>query len=151
MKIAKILILVLLVAFVGMQFVPTHCNLTSFIPKTDFALVNKIPKTIQEKIQTSCYDCHSNNTDYPWYSKIQPVAWYLENHIIDGKKQLNFNDWGKYSDRKKQSKLKFIINQINNGEMPLPSYTLIHNDAILSKSEKKLVIDYLRQLNNSLN
>lgn len=151
MKIAKILILVLLVAFVGMQFVPTYCNLTSVIPKTDFALVNKIPKTIQEKIQTSCYDCHSNNTDYPWYSKIQPVAWYLENHIIDGKKQLNFNDWGKYSDRKKQSKLKFIINQINNGEMPLPSYTLIHNDAILSKSEKKLVIDYLRQLNNSLN
>lgn len=151
MKIAKILILVLLVAFVGMQFVPTYRNLTSVIPTTDFALVNKIPKTIQEKIQTSCYDCHSNNTDYPWYSKIQPVAWYLENHIIDGKKQLNFNDWGKYSDRKKQSKLKFIINQINDGEMPLPSYTLIHNDAILSKSEKKLVIDYLRQLNNSLN
>lgn len=151
MKIAKILILLLLVAFVGIQFVPTYRNLTSVTPKTDFALVNKVPKTIQEKIQTSCYDCHSNNTDYPWYSKIQPVAWYLENHIIDGKKQLNFNDWGKYSDRKKQNKLEFIINQINDGEMPLPSYTLIHRDAILSKSDKKLVIDYLRQLNNSLN
>ena len=146
MKFAKIIILVLLVAFVGIQFVPAYRNQSSVIPKTDFAIVNKVPKNIQEKIQTSCYDCHSNNTDYPWYSKVQPAAWYLQNHIKDGKKELNFNEWGNYSDRKKQSRLKFIINQINDGEMPLSSYTLIHRDAILSKSDKKLVINYLKKI-----
>jgi hypothetical protein len=101
-------------------------------------------------LQGSCYDCHSNNTSYPWYNRIQPVAWFLQSHITDGKKELNFNEWGMYSNRRKNSKLKSIISQIKDDEMPLSSYTIIHKDAKLSKSLKALVIGYLKKLKNSL-
>lgn len=150
MRIVKIIALVLLVVFVGIQFVPTKRNQSSVVPKTDFLLVNNPPKNISTLLQGSCYDCHSNNTNYPWYNKIQPVTWFLENHITDGKDELNFNEWDEYSNRRKNSKLKSIINQIKDDEMPLYSYTLIHWDASLSQSEKILIIDYMEQIKDSL-
>ena len=88
MKIIKNIVLVLLVAFVGIQFVPTERNQSDVISATDFMLVNKIPNSIKNKLQVSCYDCHSNNTNYPWYNKTQPVAWFLEDHIKEGKANL---------------------------------------------------------------
>ena len=119
MKTVKIIAWVLLVAFVGIQFVPTERNQTNAVPKTDFILVNDVPKDIKNKLQVSCYDCHSNNTAYPWYNKVQPVAWLLENHIKEAKAELNFNEWANYSNRRKKSKLKSIISQIRDNEMPL--------------------------------
>ena len=130
----------MLVAFVGIKFIPTTRNQSEVVPKTDFILVNDVPNDIKNKLQVSCYDCHSNNTIYPWYNKVQPVAWFLEDNIKEGKAELNFNEWDDYSNRRKNSKLKSIINQIENGEMPLDSYTLIHGNAKLSESEKKLLI-----------
>lgn len=100
---------------------------------TDFMLVNDVPKQVEGIIKTSCYDCHSNNTDYPWYNKVQPVAWFLKNHVAHGMEELNFNEWADYSDRRKNSKLKSIINQMKEGEMPLSSYTIIHREAKLSE------------------
>lgn len=150
MKIVKIIALVLVVCFVGIQFMPTELNQSNIVPKTDFLLVNNTPKNISTLLQTSCYDCHSNNTSYPWYNKIQPIAWFLENHIADGKEELNFNNWDTYSTRRTNSKLKSIINQIKNNEMPLSSYTLIHKNAKLSTSEKTLVIDYIKKLKGNL-
>lgn len=150
MRIVKIVALVLLVCFVGIQFVPTELNQSDIVPKTDFLLVNNPPENISTLLQESCYDCHSNNTDYPWYNKIQPTAWFLENHIADGKEELNFNEWDAYSNRRKNSKLKSIISQVEDDEMPLLSYTLIHKDAKLSKSEKTLVIDYMKKLKGNL-
>ena len=144
MKIVQIIALFFLVAFVGIQFVPTALNQTNVIPKTDFLLVNKVPKEISLILKESCYDCHSNNTSYPWYNKIQPAAWFLENHIKEGKNELNFNNWNNLSNRRKNSKLKSIINQINDYKMPLRSYRLIHRSAILSKSEKELVTNYMK-------
>tara|TARA_R110002126_G_scaffold18493_2_gene70764 strand:+ start:2124 stop:2576 length:453 start_codon:yes stop_codon:yes gene_type:complete len=150
MKIVKIIVLVLLVAFVGVQFIPTVRNQSESTPKTDFMLVNTVPKNINEKLQVSCYDCHSNNTAYPWYNKVQPVAWLLENHINNGKEELNFNEWADYSDRRKKSKLKSIISQIRDDEMPLTSYTLIHKDAKFSENEKQELMDWLSGLRDSL-
>ncbi|MFC0519240.1 heme-binding domain-containing protein [Mesonia maritima] len=150
MKIIKIIVLVLLVAFVGIQFISTSRNLSSTVPKTDFMLVNKVPTTIQNKLQISCYDCHSNNTGYPWYNKIQPAAWFLEDHIKEGKAELNFNEWGEYSDRRKNSKLRSIISQIEDDEMPLDSYTLIHTDAKLSEDGRTEIIAFMTQLKNDL-
>ena len=151
MKILKIIAIVLLVAFVGIQFIPTTRNQSEVVPKTDFMLVNDVPNDIKNKLQVSCYDCHSNNTLYPWYNKVQPVAWFLEDHIKEGKAELNFNEWDDYSNRRKNSKLKSIINQIENGEMPLWSYTLIHKNALLSTGEKELIIGYMKQIKDSLN
>lgn len=150
MKIVKISALILLVALVGIQFVPTKRNQSNTVPKTDFMLVNNVPQKIQDKILVSCYDCHSNNTEYPWYNKIQPVAWFLEDHIKEGKSELNFNTWGELSERRKNSKLRSIISQIEDDEMPLDSYTFIHSDAKLSKSEKDEIIKYMAELKNSL-
>ena len=146
MKIAKIIVLILLVGFVGIQIVPTDFNQSDTVPKTDFLLVNNTSENISTLLQESCYDCHSNNTRYPWYNKVQPVAWFLGNHIKDGKEELNFNEWDTYTNRRKNSKLKSIISQIKDDEMPLASYTLIHKDAELSKPEKTLIIDYINNL-----
>jgi len=109
-------------------------------------LVNKVPATLQNTLQVSCYDCHSNNTAYPWYNKIQPVAWYLEDHVKEGKAELNFNEWNNYSGRRKSSKLRSMIKQIESGEMPMESYTLIHREAIMDSLTKNKVINYLKEL-----
>jgi hypothetical protein len=135
---------------VSIQFVPTERNQSDVVPQTDFMRVNMVPKPIQNKLQVSCYDCHSNHTEYPWYNKIQPIAWILENHIVQGKKELNFNEWANYSDRRKNSKLKSIIRQIEDAEMPLSSYTIVHRDAKLSEEEKKEIIELMTQLKNDL-
>ena len=150
MKIVKIIAIVLLVVFVGIQFIPSSRNQSDSVPETDFMLVNDVAENIQNKLQVSCYDCHSNNTQYPWYNKVQPVAWFLEDHIKEGKTELNFNEWDSLSTRRKTSKLRSIINQIENGEMPLDSYTLIHRDAKFSEAEAEEIINWVTQLKDSL-
>lgn len=150
MRIVKIIVLVLMVCLVGIQFASTELNQSTVIPKTDFLLVNNPPREISQLLEESCYDCHSNNTNYPWYNKIQPIAWFLENHIADGKEELNFNEWNTYSNRRKNSKLKSIISQVEDDEMPISSYTLIHKDSKLSKSEKDLVVDYMKKYKDNL-
>jgi len=146
-KSAYYIALILLVVSVGIQFVPTKLNQIEAIPKTDFLLVNNTPNDIGVLLLSSCYDCHSNNTNYPWYSKIQPIAWFLEGHIKEGKSELNFSEWANYSDRRKNSKLKSIISQIQDDKMPLLSYTIMHSDAVLSNSDKIKTIDYINQIN----
>ncbi|WP_010136799.1 heme-binding domain-containing protein [Ochrovirga pacifica] len=150
MKIVKIIALVLLVALVGIQFVPTTRNQSNTVLETDFMLVNNVPETVQKKLEVSCYDCHSNNTQYPWYNKVQPIAWFLEDHIKEGKAELNFNEWDSLSNRRKKSKLRSIIKQIESGEMPLDSYTLIHKDAKFSKKEMNEIINFITILKDSL-
>uniref|UniRef100_UPI00404BA1E8 heme-binding domain-containing protein n=1 Tax=Gelidibacter sp. TaxID=2018083 RepID=UPI00404BA1E8 len=150
MKVVKKIALVLLVAFVGIQFIPTERNQSDSVPSTDFMLVNNVPENIQKKLQVSCYDCHSNNTQYPWYNKVQPVAWFLEDHIKEGKAELNFNEWDSLSNRRKASKLKSIISQIEDDKMPLSSYTLIHRDATFSDTEKQELIQWMTQLKDSI-
>ena len=150
MRIVKIIALVLLVAFVGIQFVPTERNQSNVVPITDFMLVNDVPNNIKNKLQVSCYDCHSNNTNYPWYNKVQPMSWILENHIKEGKAELNFSEWNTLSNRRKNSKLKSIISQVKKDEMPLSSYVLIHEDAILTLIEKEALIKYMNKLKENL-
>jgi len=150
MKIVKIIAIVLLVVFVGIQFIPSSRNQSDSVPETDFMLVNDVAENIQNKLQVSCYDCHSNNTQYPWYNKVQPVAWFLEDHIKEGKAELNFNEWDSLSTRRKTSKLRSIIKQIENGEMPLDSYTFIHRDARFSEAEAEEIINWVTQLKDSL-
>ena len=149
-RLLKSIAWVALISLLVIQFIPTERNQTDIVPVTDFMLVNNVPNNIKNKLQVSCYDCHSNNTKYPWYNKIQPVAWFLEEHIKDGKKELNFSEWVSLSNRRKASKLRTIIKQLESGEMPLDSYTLIHKDAKLSSEETNEIINFIVQLKNSL-
>lgn len=98
-------------------------------PPSDFMQVYNPTISIQRTLLNSCYDCHSNNTSYPFYSYVQPISYFLEKHINKGKQELNFNEWGNYSNRKKRNKLSAIREQIENNRMPLPSYTMIHKNA----------------------
>jgi len=150
MKLLKSLGLVMVVVLVGIQFLPTRSNQTMELLSADFVLVYKVPEKMGRVLHTSCYNCHSNNTDYPWYSKVQPVGWVLENHINNGKAELNLSEFGSYSVRKQKSKLKSMANQIEKDEMPLSSYTFIHHEARLSAESKKAIVDYLNALQDSL-
>ena len=116
----------------------------------NFTKVYYVPKNIETILRTSCYDCHSNNTYYPWYSYIQPSRFFMESHIAAGKENLNFNEWGNYSGRKQNNKLDRIAKQIKSNEMPLSSYTMIHKNATLSATQKKEVLDWISQLKDSL-
>ena len=150
MKFLRKAFLVLIVAFVGIQFIPTKRNQSNEILSSDISSTYEIPKNIQLILKVSCYDCHSNHTNYPWYNKIQPVSWLLERHIEKGKKELNFSEFGTYSRRRQKSKLKSIANQIEENKMPLGSYTFMHKDAIITKDEKLLLINWINNLKDSL-
>jgi hypothetical protein len=147
-KLLKIIGLVLLVGLVGLQFFPARSNQNTIVPSTDFVKTYKVPEQVAQMLYTSCYNCHSNNTDYPWYSRVQPVGWFLENHISKGKEELNFSEFGSYSGRRQQSKLTSMISQVEDDKMPLASYTFIHSDARLSAVNKKNLVDYLKTLKN---
>ena len=136
--------------FVGIQFIPTKSNQTAVVPMTDFIKIYHAPTEIATVLKTSCYDCHSNNTHYPWYNSIQPIAWFLEDHIEEGKAELNFSEWESYSNRRKKSKLKSISSQISKNEMPLSFYTFIHGKAKLTKDKKEFVIKWIDNLRESL-
>lgn len=102
-----------------------------------------VPNNVQVILAATCYDCHSNNTKYPWYSYIQPARFFMERHIINGKKNLNFSEFGNYSKRRQESKFESIIKQIKSGEMPLASYTLMHKNSNLNSKQKETVINWM--------
>ncbi|NQU80339.1 MAG: heme-binding domain-containing protein [Bacteroidetes bacterium] len=150
MKLLKLIGSVLLILLVGLQFISTRSNQNTTVPSTDFVKTYKVPEDVGNILSVSCYNCHSNNTNYPWYSRVQPVGLYLENHINKGKAELNFSEFGDYSARKQESKLKSMISQVEKDKMPLPSYTFIHRDVRLSKDDKKVLVGYLNSIQDSL-
>lgn len=125
----------LLAAFVIAQFIqPSFSNPPINEPETIEAVTN-VPPSVAAIIERSCVDCHTNRTRYPWYSRISPVSWYLHNHIVEGRRELNFSVWATYSTKKKAKKLEEICEQVREKEMPLPSYLLVHRDAALSNED----------------
>jgi len=150
MKWRKKLFLALLVVLVVIQFIQPARNKSSEILSTDLAKTIDVPGNVQGPLKTACYDCHSNNTNYPWYSRIQPFGWLLAGHIKKGKADLNFSEFGSYSVRVQISKLNEIANSIKDGTMPLNSYTIIHKKAQLSKEDKVLLIDWAARTKDGL-
>ena len=147
---AKKILLALLVVFIAIQFIRPARNSSKAVQTADVITQFNIPAKVAGVLKTSCYDCHSNNTNYPWYANVQPMAWLLADHIKNGKADLNFNEFGTYSKRRQLSKLKSIVSSIKEGAMPLSSYTLLHQYAKLSKEEQTLVIDWATKTRDSL-
>jgi len=146
----KIAFFVLVAILIVIQFFPTPKNENTAILATDITKVADVPESVQIVLKAACYDCHSNNTNYPFYVNIEPVGWMLNNHIKNGKDKLNFSDFGSYSRRRQMSKLRSIISQIKDDKMPLSSYTVIHKDAILTTKDKALIIDWSNKTKDSL-
>ena len=149
MKIVKkILIGLLVILIVGQAFRPAK-NISGDKTK-DISVSYVIPEDVKVILAKACNDCHSNNTKYPWYAEVQPVAWWLNDHIIDGKRHLNFNEFDGYRIAKQYKKLEECIKEIKEGGMPLPSYTIIHKDAILTDTEKQALFNWCEVLRDSI-
>lgn len=136
---------VLVVAIVlVIQVIPVERNVSTVAPGQSFEKTEKVPANVAAILKVSCYDCHSNNTRYPWYSELQPGAWFMARHIKKGKEELNFDEFNNYSERRKKAKIKSIISQIEKDEMPLKSYRMMHGNARLSADKKKELLDFFR-------
>lgn len=141
-KILKIAAIVIVAALIVVQFIrPDFTNPPVNEAETLEASV-QVPENIRAIMKRSCSDCHTNTTDYPWYSQISPVSWWLKNHIDEGRRELNFSVWATYQPKRKAKKLEEVCEQINEKEMPLPSYTWVHRDAILSAEETKVLCEW---------
>ena len=139
---------VLVVAIVlVIQVIPVERNVSTVPPGQSFEKTEKVPANVAAILKVSCYDCHSNNTLYPWYSVLQPGAWFMAQHIKKGKEELNFDEFNNYSKRRKKAKIKSIISQIEKDEMPLRSYRMMHSSARLSAADKMDLIDFFNTLN----
>jgi len=138
----KTILIVLLVALIIIQFIRPTENKGDEIAQNQITASYQIPDSLQKTLKVSCYDCHSNTTVYPFYFKIQPVAWFLNNHIQDGKRHLNFSEFNTYPLWRQHENFKDIVEQLKKDEMPLSSYTLIHRDAILSADQKLAMEDW---------
>jgi hypothetical protein len=110
----------------------------------DISTVLPVSNNVKLILANACYDCHSNNPRYPWYFNVQPIGWLLSRHIDEGREELNFSEFGNYSAGKQSEKLEHIVHTINENEMPLKSYRLMHKEARLSNTEKKILIDWAK-------
>jgi hypothetical protein len=139
-KFFKTLGWILLLALVAIQFFHPKKNIHEGEQANTIAKQHAIPDDVKVIMKKACNDCHTNNTVYPWYSKIQPVHWWLNNHILEGKGHLNFDEYSDKRLRYQYHKLEEVIEQVKEGEMPLKSYTWTHKDAILTDEEKNKLI-----------
>jgi hypothetical protein len=149
-KILKRTFQVLLLAFIVIQFFRPVKNKAAGISTNDISTIYPVPENVQAVLKTSCYDCHSNNTVYPWYAEIQPVAWWLSNHVKDGKKDLNFSEFASYSIRRQYRKLEEINDLVKKGEMPLDEYLWIHKYAKLSEQQKLTIANWVVALRDTI-
>jgi hypothetical protein len=149
-SLAKKILLALGILFIAVQFFRPALNKNNEVFATNISKIVATSYTVKAVLINACYDCHSNNTNYPWYSNIQPVGWLMAKHIRKGKDELNFNEFGSYSPRRQLSKLNGIANRIKDNIMPLSSFKMMHKNAILSTYEKELLINWVQQTKDSL-
>ncbi|PKF74186.1 heme-binding domain-containing protein [Chryseobacterium sp. PMSZPI] len=142
----KKVLVVILVAFIIIQFFPIDKTNPPPTPGMDFLKIKKTPDNIAKTIRISCYDCHSNETKYPWYADISPASWFVKNHINEGRKHLNFSTFAVYEPQRQLRKLEESIEMIEKKEMPLESYYLGHQDAKLTDDQRADLIQYFKKI-----
>lgn len=150
MRIFKRILLLLVVVFIVIQFIRPAPNTSDQALSTDISGIVTMPDKVQVILKNSCYDCHSDNTRYPWYVNIQPIGWILANHIKNGKADLNFSEFGTYSKRKQANKLRSVATSITDGSMPLSSYIVMHRGAKINPEDQKIIAAWALQARDSL-
>jgi len=145
-KVFKTIGWLLLIVLVAIQFFHPNKNIQQGDQFKAIAKLHAVPDDVKVILKKACDDCHTNNTVYPWYSKIQPVDWWLNNHVVDGKRHLNLDSLGAKPAWLRYHKMEEIIEQVKEGGMPLDSYTWIHKDAILTNDEKAKLTDWAQSI-----
>lgn len=145
----KILI-ILLVVFIFIQFFQIDKTNPVSNEGMDFLKIKNTPEPIAKLIRNSCYDCHSNETKYPFYSNIQPAAWLMKSHIDEGRIALNFSTFSTYDSKQQIKKLEEAAEYVKKNKMPLESYLIGHSDAKLTEQERKIIADYFLQTRKTI-
>ncbi len=140
----------LVVIIVGIQFIrPDHTN-----PPVDETMTIQanlqVPDEINTLIRRSCYDCHSNETEWPWYSHVAPVSWLVSDDVAGGRRHMNFSEWGTYKKGKVLSILEGMCEETSEGGMPLPIYLIMHSDAALTPDQINALCDWSESEANRL-
>lgn len=146
----KKILLLLLAALIVIQFIHPKRNKAEGPQPNYIGNAFAIPEDVKPILAKACNDCHSNNTAYPWYARFQPVHWWLNNHIVDGKKHLNFDEYTHKSLRYQYHKMEETIEMVNEGEMPLNSYTWTHKDAKLTDEEKNKLVNWANAIMDTM-
>lgn len=149
-KIVKWIFISLAVIFVLIQFLPKGLPENHAETSNDLLSVYAVPEEVAGILKNSCYNCHSNNTDYPWYSYVTPVNYLIAHDVAEGREELNFSEWGQYDRKKQIKKLNEIPEEIEEGEMPLPIYTTIHGDAVVSEEQLTLLSAWAETLTEEI-
>ena len=139
----------LLIIIVVMQFFRVDQSNGEANTSKDFIHMTQPAGEVKMILTSACYDCHSVRTEYPWYANIAPVSWWIKHHVDEGSEHLNFSVWGDYSAKRQDHKLEEIIEEVEEGEMPLKSYTWMHAEAKLSDEQKSALIDWVKELRKS--
>lgn len=142
----KKIILTLLSILIVIQFIRIDKTTKPVDANTDLIALTKPDAEIVSILKVSCYDCHSNQPTYHWYTNIAPVSWWIKHHINEGSHHLNFSEWGNYSQKRKDHKLDECIEMVEEDEMPMSSYTLMHKAAKLSPAQKALLLNWFKGL-----
>jgi len=145
MKLIKKITIGLLLLFIGMQFYRPEKNMNRGDHSKVFKTETNPTEQVSSILESACYDCHSNNTQYPWYNNIAPISYWMADHIKEGKGELNFSEWSNYSNKKKDHKLEEIIEVLDEEEMPLNEYTWTHKEAKLTQVQKNAVIEWVKK------
>ena len=146
----KKILLITLAILIIIQFIRPARNISSGESANDISKVYAVPAPVKQILDVSCNDCHSNNTRYPWYTNIQPVGWWMQWHVNEGKQGLNFSEFAKYTPKRQHHKLEETVEQVREGEMPLNSYLWIHKEAKLSQEQKDLLINWAEELREKI-
>ena len=138
----KKILLAIVALLVLIQFIRIDKTNPEVVLKNDFITVTNPPENIATILKTSCYDCHSNESKYPWYTNISPIAWWVKHHINEGREELNFSEWATFTDKRKKHKLEECFEMVEEAEMPLESYLITHGEAKLSATQKEELIEF---------
>jgi signal recognition particle subunit SEC65 len=146
----KKIVLGLILLFIIIQFIPANRPLVILDNPNDIMVNNDVPENIEDILRTSCYDCHSNETVYPWYAYVSPVSLLVSKDTREGRSELNFSEWENLDKIEKAEILDEIEEEVEEGEMPMKIYPITHPKAKLSNSEREELMIWAQSMAESL-
>ena len=141
-KLLKYALAALLVILVALQFFGPAAPETRAENPEDIFVLEQVDDDVTRLLRDACYDCHSMETEYPWYAHIAPVSWRIYAHVDHGREELNFSEWGSLKKIGKVKRLKDIEEVLEEGEMPLKDYLLLHPEAKLSDTQRESLMSW---------
>lgn len=140
-------ILIGLVAFfITIQLIRIDKTNPAYNEAEDFLTLTQAPADIAALVKTACYDCHSHQSAYPWYTNIAPVSWLIANHIKEGRQHLNFSTWASYPAEKAAHKLEECAEEVGENKMPMTSYVVMHSEAKMTDAQKEKLVAWFNEL-----